>query len=74
MGAISTVKGELGFVLPYYKQDGIKTELEWSEYFRGSEIEKDIPAVLVGKFRKQGTAPWEIAGQPVLGPGPVSIG
>ena len=46
-----TDSGELGFTLPYYKDDGIKTASEWVEALRGSETERDVPAVLEVKFR-----------------------
>ena len=47
-----TESGELGFTLPYYKSDGIKTLAEWVESLRGSEADKDVPTVLEGKFKK----------------------
>ncbi len=61
-----TITGELGFSLPYYKRDGIKTGSEWREELRGSEDLKDIPTVLESKFRKLPRSMQDAATQPCL--------
>ncbi len=61
-----TESGELGFTLPHYKRDGIKTWGEWVEELRGSEEMKDVPTVLEGKFRKLPRALQNAAAKPVL--------
>ncbi|HEY3420617.1 MAG TPA: hypothetical protein VGK23_08710 [Methanomassiliicoccales archaeon] len=60
-----TETNEFGFTLPYHSREGIKTAMEWNEFFRGNEDQKSIPMILEGMFEKQ-SAPWEIAGQPRL--------
>jgi hypothetical protein len=61
-----TGSGELGFTLPHYKRDGIKTGSEWVEALRGSETDKDVPTVLEGKFRKLPRSMQNAAAQPIL--------
>ncbi len=65
--------GELGFALPYYKHDGIRTSSEWVEELRGSETDKDVPTVLEGKFKKLLRIYAERGGPARPGSGPVVI-
>lgn len=44
--------GEIGFTLPHYKEDGIRSKSQWDEYLQGVEVQTEVPGTLMDKFMK----------------------